>query len=157
MKAYISLGSNLGDRAEALDQAVQRLRRRPGLRVTALSPVYETEPEGIVDQPKFLNQVVELATELDPDVLLGVLRGIENELGRVRRERWGPRTIDLDLLLYGDRRIESPTLQVPHPRMLERRFVLEPLADVAPDLVIPGSGGLTVRRALDDLLAAKKS
>ncbi|HLG42074.1 MAG TPA: 2-amino-4-hydroxy-6-hydroxymethyldihydropteridine diphosphokinase, partial [Planctomycetota bacterium] len=123
MKAYISLGSNLGDRAEALDQAVQRLRRRPGLRVTALSPVYETEPEGIVDQPKFLNQVVELATELDPDVLLGVLRGIENELGRVRRERWGPRTIDLDLLLYGDRRIESPTLQVPHPRMLERRFV----------------------------------
>jgi len=157
MKAYVSLGSNLGDRAATLDQAIRRLRERAGLRVTAVSPVYETEPEGILDQPKFLNQVAELETELDPEDLLGILRGIENDLGRVRRERWGPRTIDLDLLLVGDRRVDSPTLKLPHPRLHERRFVLEPLADVAPDLAIPGSGGRTVRQALNDLLAARPS
>jgi 2-amino-4-hydroxy-6-hydroxymethyldihydropteridine diphosphokinase len=133
--AYVALGSNLGDR-EAL------IRRAAGLiGARRLSTLRETEPWGYADQPMFLNAVAELDTDLTADALLGRLLEVERELGRVRTaERYGPRTIDLDLLLYGDERIDEPGLVVPHPRLQERLFVLEPLAELAPDREIPGKG-----------------
>jgi 2-amino-4-hydroxy-6-hydroxymethyldihydropteridine diphosphokinase len=135
--AYVGLGANLGDREATIRAAVAQL---PG--VVAVSPLRETDPVGITDQPQFLNGVVALETELPPRELLDVLLAVERGLGRERRERWGPRTIDLDLLLYGDEVIDEDGLTVPHPRLRERRFVLEPLADLAPKLVVPGLGGV---------------
>jgi 2-amino-4-hydroxy-6-hydroxymethyldihydropteridine diphosphokinase len=152
MKAYISLGSNLGDRADRLDAAVRMLGELPGVRVRAVSPVYETDPVEVREQPRFLNLVAEVETELDPEELLTGLQSIEAALGRSRIQRWGPRTIDLDLLLCGDRVVASEKLEIPHPRMCERRFVLEPLADLAPDLPIPGRGR-TVRELLENVRA----
>jgi 2-amino-4-hydroxy-6-hydroxymethyldihydropteridine diphosphokinase len=140
--AYIGLGANLGDREETIRAAVAEL---PG--VVAVSPLRETDPVGVTDQPRFLNGVAALETELAPRELLDVLLAVERRLGRERRERWGPRTIDLDLLLYGDAVIDEDGLKIPHPRLHERRFVLEPLADLAPQLVVPGLGGV------EDLLA----
>jgi len=140
--AYIGLGSNLGDRRAMIAGAVERLRPR------RVSTVIETEPWGVVDQPRFLNCVAEIETEIAPPALLDRLLEIERELGRVRRQKWGARTMDLDLLLYGDRRIVSPVLTVPHPRLHERRFVLEGLAELCPDLAVPGRGR-TVRQLLD--------
>ena len=134
-RAYVGVGANLGDREATIRAAVAAL---PG--VVAISELRETEPVGVVDQPPFLNGAVALDTELDPRALLDVLLAIERELGRERRERWGPRTIDLDLLLYGEERIEEPGLTVPHPRLHERRFALEPLLDLDPELDIPGRG-----------------
>lgn len=134
MIAYVGLGSNLGDRKLHLDEAVRRLGAR------RVSSYRETDPVGRTDQPKFLNAVAEVDTTLGPEALLDRLLEIERDLGRVRGERWGPRTIDLDLLLYGDRVIRTPRLTVPHPRMTERRFVLEPIAELAPDLIVPGTG-----------------
>jgi 2-amino-4-hydroxy-6-hydroxymethyldihydropteridine diphosphokinase len=135
--AYVGLGANLGDREGTIRAAVAQL---PG--VVAVSPLRETDPVGVTDQPQFLNGVAELETELEPRELLDVLLAVERRLGRERRERWGPRTIDLDLLLYGDEVIDEDGLTVPHPRLRERRFVLEPLADLAPKLVVPGLGGV---------------
>lgn len=149
MKAYISLGSNLGDRAGQLEAALRILQRTAGIELRAASPVYETDPVGVRGQPRFLNQVAEIETSLEPERLLDVLQSIEAVLGRTRAERWGPRTVDLDLLLYGDRVLRSERLQIPHPRMCERRFVLEPLADLAPDMPVPGRGGATVRELLE--------
>jgi 2-amino-4-hydroxy-6-hydroxymethyldihydropteridine diphosphokinase len=140
--AYIGVGANLGDREATIRAALAAL---PG--VVAVSELRETEPVGLVDQPQFLNGAVALETELGPRELLETLLGIERELGRERRERWGPRTIDLDLLLYGDETIDEPGLTVPHPRLHERRFVLEPLLDLDSDLEIPGRG------RVEDLLA----
>jgi 2-amino-4-hydroxy-6-hydroxymethyldihydropteridine diphosphokinase len=141
MKAYIGLGSNLGAREDYLNRAIDLLRDDPAIEVVALSSVRETDPVGIVDQPRFLNGVVELETALGARELLGRLLAVEQELGR-RRDgpRFGPRTIDLDLLVYGDEVIDEPGLTVPHPRLDERRFVLEPLHELAPDLVVPGRG-----------------
>jgi 2-amino-4-hydroxy-6-hydroxymethyldihydropteridine diphosphokinase len=133
--AYVGLGANLGDREATIRAAVAAL---PG--VVAVSTLLETDPVGKTDQPRFLNGVAALETELSAGELLDVLLSVERSLGRERRERWGPRTIDLDLLLYGDETIDEPGLTVPHPRMHERRFVLEPLAEVARGLVIPGRG-----------------
>ncbi len=129
--AYLSLGSNLGDRRHHLAEAVSTL----GDSVRAVSPVYETEPVGGPVQASFLNIVVELDTALEPRELLSVCHRLESGAGRVRQERWGPRTLDVDVLLYDDLVVDTPDLQIPHPRMYDRRFVLAPLRDLAPDLV----------------------
>lgn len=147
--AYIGLGSNLGDRRAFLDQALKALRGRPGVEVTRTSSVYETAPVGgPAGQGPYLNAVAELRTELEPDALLAVLLEIESAQGRVRTERDGPRTLDLDLLLYGDMVRDDARLTLPHPRMHQRLFVLKPLAEIAPGLIHP-----ILQRSIADLLA----
>jgi len=142
VKAYIGIGANLGDRHGAIASAVDLLRAEEGLEVLAVSTLRETDPVGYLDQPRFLNGAAAVETSLTARELLGRLLEIERRLGRVRGEgpRFGPRPIDLDLLLYGDGTIGEPGLQVPHPRLTERRFVLEPLAELDPELEIPGAG-----------------
>jgi 2-amino-4-hydroxy-6-hydroxymethyldihydropteridine diphosphokinase len=134
--AYIGLGANLGDREENLRAALELLGKLGPLRVSSFR---ETDPVGVTEQPRFVNAVAELETDLGAGALLQQLLEIERELGRdrSREERWGPRTIDLDILLYGNEVIEEPGLTVPHPRLAERRFVLEPLHELAPDLALP--------------------
>lgn len=139
--AFIGLGSNLGERERHLEAALDRLRASDGVRVLAVSSIRETEPVGYVEQGRFLNAAVKVETTLAPSDLLALLLAIERELGRVRDgPRFGPRTLDLDLLLYGDERLEGPDLTLPHPRLAERAFVLEPLAELEPGLEIPGHG-----------------
>ena len=147
-RAYVGLGANLGPREETLLRAVDLLAATDEVDVVAISQLRETEPVGVVDQPPFLNGVVAIDTTLTPRALLDLLLEIERSLGRVRSELWGPRTVDLDLLLYGDEVVDQPGLTVPHPRLHERRFVLEPLAELAPSLTVPGRG--TVADLLDD-------
>src|SRR6056297_91532 len=130
--AFIALGSNLGSRLEYLQQALERLQRQPELYVTAISPVYETDPVGYADQGKFLNAAARLETSLAPRELLQRLMEIEQQLQRRRDIHWGPRTIDLDILFYDQQRISSADLEIPHPRLSERMFVLAPLHDIAP-------------------------
>ncbi len=144
---YLGLGSNLGDREANLRAALERLSG-PGLRVLRVSPVYETEPVGYADQRSFLNLVAEAETELFPKQLLSRIAVIERALGRVRNMRNGPRTIDIDILLYGSAVVRSTELEIPHPRMAERRFVLAPLADLAPELRHPVTRK-TVRQMLE--------
>jgi 2-amino-4-hydroxy-6-hydroxymethyldihydropteridine diphosphokinase len=148
--AYISLGSNIGDREAALRLAVELLNERAG-NVTALSSSYETEPVGYTAQPMFLNAAARLETQLPPEQLMEVLLAIERELGRDRAATVpkGPRTIDLDLLLYDDLVVDTPQLTVPHPAMHQRRFVLEPLVEIAPDAFHPA-----LKRSAASLLAA---
>jgi 2-amino-4-hydroxy-6-hydroxymethyldihydropteridine diphosphokinase len=141
--AFIGIGSNLGDREQNLARAIELLSAEDGIDVVAVSEIRETEPVGPVAQGPFLNGVVRIETELGPRELLDRLLAVEQRLGRVRRERFGPRTIDLDLLLYGDVVVEEPGLTVPHPRLHERRFALEPLSDLAPGLEIPGQGPIS--------------
>jgi 2-amino-4-hydroxy-6-hydroxymethyldihydropteridine diphosphokinase len=136
--AYIGMGANLGDRLGTLREATKRIGQLG--RITAISSVYETAPVGYADQPAFLNMALGCETDLDAASLMQTLLAIEQELGRVRSFRNAPRTLDLDLLLYGDRIIDTPTLTVPHPRMGERAFVLVPLAEIAPDMINPSSG-----------------
>jgi 2-amino-4-hydroxy-6-hydroxymethyldihydropteridine diphosphokinase len=139
--AYVGVGSNIGDRERMLWGAVHMLAFNPDVDVIAVSSIRETDPVGIVDQPRFLNAAVALETELEPRALLELLLSVERELGRTREgPRFGPRTIDLDLLLYGDGAVDEPGLTVPHPRLHERRFALEPLAELDPDLAVPGRG-----------------
>lgn len=139
--AYIGIGSNLGERDVTIRDALNLLAADPDLEVEAVSEIRETDPVGVVDQPRFLNAAIRLATELAPRPLLERLLAVEQQLGRVRTGvRYGPRTIDLDLLLYGDEIVDEPGLRVPHPRLAERRFVLEPLAELDPGLVVPGLG-----------------
>jgi len=146
--AYIGLGANLGDREENIRAAIERLAELGALLVSSFR---ETDPVGVTEQPRFVNAVAELETELGASALLGQLLEIERELGRdrSREQRWGPRTIDLDLLLYGDEVIDEPGLTVPHPRLAERRFVLEPLHELAPDLALPDG------RRIRDVLATQ--
>ena len=140
-RAYIGLGSNLGDREATLRRAVDLLGAEPGIDVLAVSDLRETEPVGVVDQPRFVNAAATIETGLDPRALLDVLLAVEQRLGRVRDgTHWGPRVVDLDLLLYGDVVLDEPGLRVPHPRLHERRFALEPLAELDPDLGVPGRG-----------------
>ena len=141
-RAFIGLGSNLGDREGNLSRAVEALRRLPSTEVRRVSTFRDTRPVGIQDQPRFLNGAVELETDLEPRELLDRLLAIERSLGRDRRgvPPGGPRTVDLDLLLYGTAQIEEPGLEVPHPRLHERRFVLQPLAELDPALDVPGRG-----------------
>lgn len=129
-EAYIALGSNLNDREGLLRQAIEYLRQQPGVQALRISGIYETDPVGYTDQPAFLNMAMAVKTTLPPLELLHVLFKVEQLLGRVRDIRWGPRTIDLDLLLYEDVAMDDEELTLPHPRMLERAFVLVPLADV---------------------------
>jgi 2-amino-4-hydroxy-6-hydroxymethyldihydropteridine diphosphokinase len=131
-RAYLGLGSNLGDRLAHLQAAVDGLARTRGLAVVAVSPVYETAPVGGPPQDDYLNAVVALDTDLTPHDLLRIAQGIEDAERRVRRERWGPRTLDVDVLLVGDEVVDDPDLVVPHPRLSERAFVLVPLADLDP-------------------------
>jgi 2-amino-4-hydroxy-6-hydroxymethyldihydropteridine diphosphokinase len=139
--AYIGIGSNLGEREVTIRHALELLASDPDLEVEAVSAIRETDPVGVVDQPRFLNAAIRLTTELAPGLLLERLLAVEHKLGRVRDgERYGPRTIDLDLLLYGAEIVDEPGLCVPHPRLAERRFVLEPLAELDPGLVVPGLG-----------------
>lgn len=145
--AYVGLGSNLGDRRGRIREALRRLDRIAGVRVRKRSRIIETDPVGKTDQPRFLNAVAEVETRLDPLPFMRRLLDVERSLGRVRREKWGPRTIDLDLLLWGDRSISTKTLTLPHPRMAERRFVLGPLAELCPGRKVPGTGR-TVRGLL---------
>jgi 2-amino-4-hydroxy-6-hydroxymethyldihydropteridine diphosphokinase len=140
-RAYVALGANLGDRERTLREAVDALRAEDGVQVVAVSTLRETEPVGVGEQPLFLNGALELETTLPPRALLDRLLAVEQRFGRVRvPEEHGPRTLDLDLLLYDDEEIEEPGLTIPHPRLHERRFVLEPLHELAPALVVPGRG-----------------
>lgn len=145
IRAYIGLGSNLGDREQSIRRAAELIGAR------RVSTIRETEPWGIEDQPFFLNAVAEVETDLPPRRLLDRLLEVERKLGRTRDgARFGPRTIDLDLLLYGDETIDEAGLQVPHPRLHERRFVLEPLAELEPSLVVPGRGPVSALLAALD-------
>ena len=151
-RAYVGLGANLGDRSAMLRAALEQLDAEPGVRVVAVSTVRETEPVGYLDQPQFLNAAAAIDTDLPPRELLDRLLGIERRLGRTREgPRFGPRTIDLDLLLYGEERVDEPGLAVPHPRLHERLFVLEPLSDLDATLIVPGKG------ALSEILAGLQS
>ena len=145
--AYLGLGSNLGDRRRHLAGALRRLQAGAGIRIAEVSSVYETKPVGVAGQPIFLNLVARITTTRSAHELLDQCLRVEAGLGRVRRERWGPRTIDIDLLLYGDARINDGRLTVPHPRMRERGFVLAPLAEIAPGLLLAGktAGALAAR------------
>jgi 2-amino-4-hydroxy-6-hydroxymethyldihydropteridine diphosphokinase len=135
--AFLGLGSNLGDRHAALQRAADLLAGEPGVTLTRSSRVWETDPVGGPPQPDFLNAVVRAETDLEPAGLLAACQRVEAALGRFRAERWGPRTIDVDLLIYGARTIDTPDLTVPHPRMVERAFVLMPLLEVDPDPPMP--------------------
>lgn len=138
--AYIGLGSNLGDSEAYLNKALVLLHRPPETALKRVAPFYRTAPVGFTEQAHFVNTVAEVETALPPAELLQLLLSVEDELGRERTVRWGPRTLDLDLLLYGDLQIDRPDLTVPHPRLHERAFVLSPLADLVPGLLIPGRG-----------------
>lgn len=138
---YVGLGSNLGDRAGTLRRAVELLAAAPGIEVVRVSTIRETDPVGYLDQPRFLNGAAAVETSLTARELLSALLAVEAELGRTRDgARYGPRTIDLDLLLYGAERLREPGLEVPHPRLHERAFVLEPLSELDPGLEVPGKG-----------------
>lgn len=149
---YLSLGSNIGNREDHLRAAVERLGAA-GVRVVRASPLYETEPVDYTAQPWFLNQAVEAETELFPLQLLKATQRIERELGRVRSVPKGPRTVDIDILFYGRAVVRTAELEIPHPRLAERRFVLAPLADLAPDLRHP----VTKRTAREMLAAAPEA
>ena len=138
VSAYVALGSNLGDRRAHLDAALAALDALPGTRLDAVSAIYETAPVGPPGQQDYLNAVARLATRLVPLSLLDALLSVEQSRGRIRAERWGPRTLDLDLLIHGDAVLAEPRLTLPHPRVHERAFVLVPLADLAPDLLLRG-------------------
>ncbi|MCR4404928.1 MAG: 2-amino-4-hydroxy-6-hydroxymethyldihydropteridine diphosphokinase [Candidatus Acetothermia bacterium] len=149
MRAFIGIGANLGEREEQIARAVGLLARTPGLELLRQASLYLTEPVGGVAQPWFINSAVEVETELGPQELLRRLKEIELEVGRRERGRWGPREIDLDLLLYGELVLEEDGLVLPHPELHRRRFVLEPLVELAPALVHPW-----LKRSLCDLLSA---
>lgn len=141
-RAWIGLGSNLGDSRRQIAAACTRLDELPGTSLRATSRLYRSAPWGPVAQPRYLNAVAEVETALDASGLLAALLEIESLHGRERSVRWGPRTLDLDLLLYDGETISSPQLTVPHPRLAERAFVLVPLAEIAPDIEVPGLGSV---------------
>lgn len=164
--AFIALGANLDDPALTVRAAMAALDRQPGIQVIARSSLYRTAPVGLAGQPDFINAVVQVRTDLEPEALLAALLHVEAEFGRVRRERNGPRTLDLDLLLYGNQVQHSDTLTLPHPRLHLRAFVLHPLAEIAPELCLPGRGCVaawlpavanqTIQRVPDDLRPATR-
>ncbi|MGE7468645.1 2-amino-4-hydroxy-6-hydroxymethyldihydropteridine diphosphokinase [Bosea sp. NPDC003192] len=147
IEATLGLGGNLGDPVVAFAAALARLRAHAAVEVKVTSSVWRTAPWGKLDQPEFRNMAVLIETSLSADDLLSLCLEIERESGRERRERWGPRTLDIDILTYGDETIDRPGLQIPHPRIAERAFVLAPLAEVAPGIMVGG-------RSVTDLLTA---
>ena len=149
VRAYIALGSNLGDRKLAIEQATSQLAAAD-LSVTRSARLYQTAPVGPEGQPEYYNTVVEVETTKTPEALLDHVKALERALGRTENVRWGPRVIDLDILLYGAEVLRGPRLVVPHPEMHQRAFVLVPLADLAPELLVPGHN-LTVRALLSRL------
>jgi 2-amino-4-hydroxy-6-hydroxymethyldihydropteridine diphosphokinase len=165
-EAYVALGANLGDREASLREALRKMAALPGVQVLRISAVYETEPVGYTDQPAFLNMAAALAADIPPEPLLSHLLKIENDMGRVRTLRWGPRTIDLDLLLYEDVVMNTDDLTLPHPRMEERAFVLVPLREIWPqDQMFPWEekmallqkqAGIERLGRLEDLCLAKR-
>ena len=139
--AYIGIGGNLGDRRRIIADAMARLRSHEAIDVVAVSSLHETEPVGgPAGQGMFLNAAARLETTLEPGELLAALQNVENALGRTREVHWGPRRIDLDILLFDDLVVSKPELKIPHPRMHQRRFVLAPLAEIAPETIVPGTG-----------------
>ncbi|MFY8114795.1 MAG: 2-amino-4-hydroxy-6-hydroxymethyldihydropteridine diphosphokinase [Rhabdaerophilum sp.] len=138
--AHLALGSNIGDKIGHLRQAAAAIGRLPATRLLRQSSIYRTPPWGKTDQDWFANAALSVETGLAPQALLDAVLEIERQLGRIRRERWGPRVIDIDVLLHGEAVLATPTLTLPHPAMTERAFVLIPLAEIAPDLVIRGKG-----------------
>lgn len=151
MPAYLGIGSNLGDRAGHIQLALEEINELDQTRVVTASRVIETAPVGPIEQGAYLNAVASIETGLSPRGLLEALQAIERAHGRVRdrEERWGPRTLDLDILVYADRMIDEPGLTIPHPRLHERRFVLGPLAEIAAELIVPG-----LHQTVGELLAA---
>ena len=143
----VGLGSNLGDRETQLQQALQRLEEKLDLRVAAVSNIYETKPVGDMEQPDFLNMVALLETELTPFALLQQCLAVETDMGRVRTRRWGPRVIDIDLLVYHENEMNTPCLTLPHPEIVNRGFVLIPLNDVAPALLLAGTRSVATMAA----------
>ena len=157
-RVFVGLGSNQGESLVLLDRGRQALHALPQTALVSSSHFYRTPPVGDTEQPDFLNAVVELDTGLHPRALLRAMQRIENELGRTREpgRRWGPRTIDLDLLLFGKEVLDEPGLTVPHPRIGERAFVLEPLTELAPDLAIPGLGRSSELRSRVDASGVRR-
>jgi len=149
---YLSLGSNVGDREEYIEQAVTLLKETPGIKVVRRSSNFETQPEGKKNQPLFINCAVEITTNLSPQSLLDLMQGFEDTLGRDRSLEWGPRTIDIDILLYGNELISEDKLSIPHPLMHERIFVLEPLQEIAPNVIHP-----ILERTIKELYHDKKA
>ena len=152
MRAYLGLGSNLGDRRANIEEAVRRLNDTAAVRVTRVSSMYDTEPVGGPPQPRYLNAACEVETELTPHELLRAAFAVEDAMGRTREVHWGPRNIDIDILLYGELVIQDEELTVPHPRMTERAFVLRPLADIAPHVRHPETKK-DIRTTLADIQA----
>lgn len=146
--AYIGIGSNLGSAITNCRQAIALLNEHPKIKVISRSSFYETEPVGPQDQNWFINAVVEIKTDLEPLSLLDALLAIEVEMGRIREEKWGPRIIDLDILLYGNLTLNNSRLEIPHPEMIYRRFVLAPLAELTPNSIHP-----TVKKSIQQLLS----
>lgn len=134
--AYLGLGSNMGDRVSNIMDAVKRLGDLEGNTVKTVSSLYETEPVGYADQPDFINGVVEIETEYDPQTLLGAVHDVENSMGRVRNMKWGPRIIDIDILLFSDMKIKTDELEIPHPEILQRSFVMVPLLEIAGESIL---------------------
>ncbi len=137
VRVFIGLGSNIGEREKYLETALTQLREHPAIKIFKISKNYETEPEGYITQPRFINAVAELETPLPPEILLEELQEIEKKVGRTKSVKWGPREIDLDILVYGDQEFCSEKLQLPHPLIAERVFVLEPLTEIAPEIIHP--------------------
>jgi 2-amino-4-hydroxy-6-hydroxymethyldihydropteridine diphosphokinase len=148
-KAYIGIGSNIGDKTANCKKAIELLKENPQIKVTKISDFYETEPVGYKEQEWFVNCAVEIETDLNPQELLLLCHMIESELGRERKIKYGPRTIDLDILLYNNDIIDTTKLKIPHPEMHKRSFVLKPLSDIAPDAVHPA-----LRKKIADLTVA---